>query len=641
VHSTDNIDSSSGTGPLPQGDPENDLRSRRFLQIAAFTFSLLVLKVVQGLLTHELRGPLILGAGAALIVACLWVNRKGYSAIAHILLLGSLVIMIALMSWVSEGIFDVAIMAYPCILIMAGLMLKPRHFVVLFALIAAAVGFVTFAAFTGMHEFEASGTTFDRFFDTFCILLLSGAIAWTMTNDLHQVLRHLRQEITLAQDSQKHLAFLAQHDLLTNLPNRLLGREMIEHTISQVQRRGGRVALLFVDLDNFKTVNDSIGHGGGDEFLKQVAQRLAHAVRTSDILCRHGGDEFLICLTEVGDLQSISTAASHVLASLSAPFEVRETQISTSCSIGIAVYPDDGKDYETLLRLSDIGMYQAKESGRNMFRFYDEGMNSSIVQNLHLASSLRLALTRREFVLHYQPVVDLVSGGLIGAEALIRWQHPEKGMVPPGDFIPVAERTGLIVEMGEWVIDEACRQMMAWQAAGAPEFVMAVNLSTVQFRRGNIESVIANALMRSGLNPACLELELTESILIQDPEEFIKALHRVKALGIKISIDDFGTGYSNLSYLQRFEVDKLKIDQSFVRRLGINQQDRAIVNAIIQMAKSLNLTTTAEGIEDEAIRRQLIELGCDQGQGYLFAKPQPAAQFETLIKPMTAALRAG
>jgi len=355
-------------------------------------------------------------------------------------------------------------------------------------------------------------------------------------------------------------------------------------------------------------------------------------VRATDIVSRQGGDEFLIGLTDIGDIAAISTAASKILARLVAPFNLRDVQVSTSCSIGIAVFPDDGDDFETLLRLSDIGMYQAKESGRNMFRFYDEAMNSNILHNLHLTSSLRLALTRHEFILHYQPVVDIVSGRMVGAEALIRWQHPEQGMVPPANFIPAAERSGLIVEIGEWVIKEACTQMRIWQDMGAPNFVLAVNLSPVQFRRGNVEAIVAEALKLSGLNPACLELEVTESTLIQNAEEFINTLAKLKALGVKISIDDFGTGYSNLSYLQRFEVDKLKIDQSFVKRLGGKVQDRAIVNAIIQMAKSLNLATTAEGIEDEATRRELIELGCDQGQGYLFAKPQSAPQFEALIQ---------
>jgi diguanylate cyclase (GGDEF)-like protein len=611
----------------PEPDPEHALRSRRFIQIACFTEIALVIRTGISIAAGDWEGAWTLSAGLTAILLCFWLNRKGMTEAANLLLLGSLTIVISFMLWIGEGIFDVAILAYPTILIMSGLLLKPRYFFAQFILILGAVTFITYTELAGYHPFQATGTAFVRLTDTALILTVTVASVWVMTHDLHQVLQQLKQEIVRAQTSQASLTFLAQHDALTNLPNRLLGRELMEQAIAQARRNGQRIALLFVDLDNFKTVNDSLGHTAGDTFLVEVAQRLSQSVRATDIVSRQGGDEFLVALTEIGDLDAINTAATNILTRLTASFSIKDLQISTSCSIGIAVFPDDGNDFETLLRLSDIGMYQAKESGRNMFRFYDEKMNSSIAQNLHLTSSLRQALANKEFVLHYQPVVELHSGRLIGVEALIRWQHPERGMVPPLDFIPAAERSGLIVDIGEWVINEACQQMTAWRAAGAPEFIIAVNISTVQFRRGNIEQVVANALALSGLNPACLELELTESTLIQNAEEFIKTLQRLKTLGIRISIDDFGTGYSNLSYLQRFDVDKLKIDQSFVRRLGNGTQDRAIVNAIIQMAKSLNLTTTAEGIEDENTRRQLIELGCDQGQGYLFAKPQAASIF--------------
>ena len=292
-----------------------------------------------------------------------------------------------------------------------------------------------------------------------------------------------------------------------------------------------------------------------------------------------------------------------------------------SCSIGIAVYPRDGTDFEELLRHADLAMYEAKASGRNTYRFFDDELNTNIQQNLHLLSNLRLAIAQHEFVLHYQPVIDLASGALIGAEALVRWNSPSLGLVAPLQFIAAAEKSGLIVDIGQWVMDEACRQMRAWHDAGATGLTIAVNLSPVQFRRGNLEELIAQALQRSGLDPTCLELEVTESTLVQDTEKFIQALQRLKALGIRISIDDFGTGYSNLSYLQRFSVDTLKIDQSFVKTLTRNPQNQTLVTAIIQMAKGLNLTTIAEGIEDEATRALLAELNCDQGQGYGFAKP--------------------
>jgi predicted signal transduction protein with EAL and GGDEF domain len=367
-------------------------------------------------------------------------------------------------------------------------------------------------------------------------------------------------------------------------------------------------------------------------FLKQVALRLQQSVRSSDMVSRHGGDEFMICLSDDPAIEDASAVATQVLTSMTQPFVLQGTPFATSASIGIALMPDDASDYETLLRNADMAMYQAKESGRNAFRFYDDTMNVKAKHNLLLVSGLRAALAKNEFVLFYQPVVDLSNGRLLGCEALIRWVHPHRGLVPPADFIPAAETSGLIVAMGEWTLKEACRQMVEWQMGGLRDFVMAVNLSPVQFRRGNIETIVQEALTLSGLDPFCLELEITESTLIQDSETFMLSLQRLKAMGVKISIDDFGTGYSNLSYLQRFAVNKLKIDQSFVQRLLNGPQDRAIVMAIIQMARSLNLVTTAEGIEDELTGQTLREMGCDQGQGYYFARPVAAEDFLQAVR---------
>jgi len=393
-----------------------------------------------------------------------------------------------------------------------------------------------------------------------------------------------------------------------------------------------KVALLFVDLDNFKDINDSLGHSAGDAFLKEVSLRLLTAVRLSDIVCRQGGDEFLIGLPDMVNSEDISQVASNILKQMQAPFSLRETEILASCSVGIAMYPKDGQKFEDLLRHADLAMYQAKEAGRNTFRFFDEDTHFRITENLHLISSMRAAIAQQEFVLHYQPIVNLATGSLVGAEALVRWQNPKLGLVAPNMFIPTAEKSGLIVELGQWVIEEACQQMQKWHKVGSHPLTIAINLSPVQFRRGDIEGVIERALHRTGLDPAFLELEVTESTLVQDTEKFIAVLQRIKAMGIRISIDDFGTGYSNLSYLQRFSVDKLKIDQSFVKRLPNGPQDAAIVNAIIQMARSLQLTTNAEGVEDETTRQRLLAMGCDLAQGYLFARPLTAEQFANYMQ---------
>jgi EAL domain-containing protein (putative c-di-GMP-specific phosphodiesterase class I) len=302
-------------------------------------------------------------------------------------------------------------------------------------------------------------------------------------------------------------------------------------------------------------------------------------------------------------------------------------ELTTSASIGVALYPDDGRDFETLLKKADTAMYRAKDAGRNHYRFFDEQMNVEAVEHLHLKSGLRRALAQGEFELHFQPQFELASGRVIGVEALLRWRHPEDGLIPPSRFIPVAEDTGLIVPIGDWVIHEACRQAMAWRAAGLPPLIMAVNLSAVQFRRGEVQQTIAQALQATGFDPHLLELELTESVLIGDTETVLTSVRRLKQLGVKLSVDDFGTGYSSLSYLKRFDVDKLKIDQSFIRDLASDPDDAAIVRAIVQMAGSLNLRTIAEGVEDAATLALLREFSCDEAQGYHFARPMAAQSF--------------
>ncbi len=438
-------------------------------------------------------------------------------------------------------------------------------------------------------------------------------------------------DITERKSAEAHIEFLAYHDVLTKLPNRQLAKDHFVMAGSFADRANSKLAVIFIDLDNFKTINDTLGHPIGDALLKAVAARLCKCLRDTDTLSRQGGDEFLILLTGVHDPESITVAVEKLLKGLTAPFEIENHQLSTSISIGIAVYPDDCKDFDTLLKKADTAMYQAKGAGRNTYRFYTEQMNIDAIESLRMRNSLRQALDSTEFILHYQPQIDLTSGAVIGAEALIRWNHPELGLVPPARFIPVAEESGLIVQIGDWVLLEACRQAVAWRNAGLPEMVIAVNISAVQFRHHNLENSVIQALADSGLNPACLELELTESILIHDIEMVLASVQRLKALGVKLSIDDFGTGYSSLSYLKRFNVDKLKIDQSFVRDMATDPNDAAIVRAIIRMAHSLNLKTIAEGVENERALSILQLQNCDEAQGYHFARPVPPNEFVQFV----------
>lgn len=439
------------------------------------------------------------------------------------------------------------------------------------------------------------------------------------------------RDITERKAAEQKIEFLAYHDALTELPNRLLVRDRVRQAIAGAEREKNKVALLFLDLDNFKTVNDSLGHTTGDVLLKAVARRLKDCVRASDTLSRQGGDEFLIVMPGVESPEAAAPVLDKIRDHIQHPFEIEGNELTTSVSIGVALYPDNGRDFDTLLKKADTAMYRAKEQGRNAYRFFDAQMNVNAVEHLNFRNGLRRALERDEFILHYQPQIELANGALIGAEALLRWQHPDLGLVPPGRFIPVAEDSGLIVTIGEWVLREACRQAASWPECGGAAVSVAVNLSAVQFKRGNLEKAVLDALEASGLDPARLELELTESILIQDTEEVLATVRQLKALGVKLSIDDFGTGYSSLSYLKRFDVDKLKIDQSFVRDMATDPEDEVIVRTIIQMAQSLDLRTIAEGVENERMLDNLKSFLCDEAQGFHIARPMPASDFVRFI----------
>ncbi len=622
---------------MPEFQPSNyqaehQLYGKRLRQIAAVTALVLVLGMLIAAPNANWVNIGVPSATLGVVGLSLWLHQRGATQAGCLLLLMTQTACVTLILWNGQGVYGAAMYGYPAILVFAAMLAAPRHLFTLLGVMLLCITAMVMASMLGWRNFTIVPPSLTRLLVLLIVLSACGFAVWLLASDLRNALERLRAEVELVHQSKATLAYLAQHDALTQLPNRLLGREYMEKAMAHARRVNGQVALMFIDLDNFKNINDSLGHSAGDEFLQQVAQRLVSSVRETDTVSRHGGDEFLVMLPDVTSANRAGTVVSHLLEKLSQPYTVRDTRVESSCSIGIAVFPQDGEDFEQLLKGADTAMYHAKEAGRNTFRYYDEAMNRSMVEELNITSGLRQALVRSEFELHYQPVLDLASGRLVGAEALIRWRHPEQGLVPPMKFIPIAERSGLIVDVGEWVLQEACRQMTAWQSAGVPEFVLAVNLSMVQFRRGNIEAVVAAALKAHGLRPGCLELELTESELIQDSEKFIETLQALKALGVRLSIDDFGTGYSNLSYLQRFDVDKLKIDQSFVRRLNASEHDRAIVQAIIQMAHSLGLATTAEGIEDEPTHAKLRALGCDQGQGYLFARPQPAAQFEAFLR---------
>jgi diguanylate cyclase (GGDEF)-like protein/PAS domain S-box-containing protein len=448
-------------------------------------------------------------------------------------------------------------------------------------------------------------------------------------------------DVTERKAAEDQVKFIAFHDALTGLPNRLLVQDRLQQSMAGADRSKAKIALLVLDLDNFKTINDTLGHSIGDGVLREVARRLGECVRDTDTVCRQGGDEFVILLPSLPDAEATAPILVKLMERLIDPCRVEGHELTTSVSIGVAVYPDDGQDLETLMKKADLAMYRAKDAGRNTYRFFDQQMNIDAIEQLSMRNGLRRALERGEFVLHYQPQIDLAGNTVIGVEALIRWNHPDLGMIPPARFIPGAEDSGLIIPISEWVLREACRQAAAWVKSGLPPILVAVNLSAVQFKRSDVEQSVISALEESGIDPSLLELELTESILITDTETVLDMVKRLKQLGVKLSIDDFGTGYSSLSYLKRFQVNKLKIDQSFVRDLATDQEDAAIVGAIIQMAHSLGLIVIAEGVETELILGQLRSFGCDEAQGYYFARPMPAEEVAAFRLRMNSAAKDG
>jgi len=441
----------------------------------------------------------------------------------------------------------------------------------------------------------------------------------------------VKEDISDRKDYEAQLEYLSTHDELTGLANRALLSDRLEQSIHYAQRSERQVAVLLLDLDRFKFINDSLGHDFGDRLLCEVARRLAESVREADTVARLGGDEFVLLLTEMAGTKDAGLVANKILRQLAEPYRLDGREINLTASLGISLYPRDGLDVATLIRNADTAMYQSKRDG-STFSYYATEMNQKVMATLELESGLRNALERQEFCLHYQPQVDLADGRVIGCEALLRWLHPQKGMIPPGDFIPLAEETGLISPIGAWVLHEACRQAVAWRKAGLPELRMAVNLSARQFRKGDLPQQVRKTLYQTGLAADRLELELTESMVMDDPVGAKQTMHSLKDLGVSLSLDDFGTGYSSLNYLRRFPVDSLKIDRSFIRDVAIDPSEASVVTSIVAIAHNLRIAAVAEGVETREQLDFLIGCNCDSYQGFFFSRPIPADDFTSLLR---------
>jgi len=466
-----------------------------------------------------------------------------------------------------------------------------------------------------------------------------GPVRWDRRDELGQLGEHLNEvhkqidELFGQLESQKtELEKIALHDTLTGLPNRALFRELTQAAVAAAARDGGRLALLFIDVDRFKAVNDTLGHAAGDALLVTLAGRLRGAVRAADVVCRHSGDEFIVLLHDGSQWDEVAATADRLLSEMEQPLVIDGREVAVSASIGVALYPDDATDPETLVRHADTAMYAAKNLGRARVSFFRAEFNTQLQATVQLERELRQALAENEFVLHYQPQVDAGSGELLGCEALIRWQHPQRGLVPPLQFIGAAEHCGLISEVGAWTIRTACAQIARWKAAGLAFGCLAVNVSALEFRNHRLIDTLTRAMADFSVQPQELEIELTESVLMTDTQTTQRIVERLHGLGLPLAVDDFGTGYSSLAYLKHLRPSKIKIDRSFITDLPGDEDDRVLVQAIVQLARALGIRVVAEGVETPAQRDFLHRIGCGTLQGYLISRPQPSEGFERFVR---------
>ncbi len=442
----------------------------------------------------------------------------------------------------------------------------------------------------------------------------------------------LFEDITERKKSEAQIQKLAYYDTLTGLPNRTLLFDRLDQALAGATRGNGRLALLFIDLDGFKVINDNLGHAQGDQLLTTVAQRLRECVRRSDTLARLGGDEFMVLISYAGEERNAAHLAQQLLDEISPSCDIGGRDVYTSASIGISIFPDDGQDVETLMRCADMAMYAAKEAGRNGYHFHSQEMNRKAHERMELEMNLRKAVERSEFFLEFQPIINASGNCLVGAEALVRWQHPVQGRIMPGTFITVAENSGLVISLGEWVLRKSCEKLLEWRDAGLPPIKLSVNVSGRQLEQRDFTNVVQGILRETGVDPRSLQLELTETSLMKDADATANALYKLKELNLRIVVDDFGTGYSSLSYLKNFPIDHIKIDRSFVMDICDNPDDRSIVEAIVAMANKLNLNVVAEGVETPEQRDFLLNLGCHEMQGFLFHRPLPEEKFIALLR---------
>ncbi len=608
-------------------------RVRQIAWVVIVVFSLLV---VVNIFRERWVSVAFDGIVVAMLALALWQNGRGQSLRAVHLMVASLALGLMALMFAGQGLYDEAPMAYPTLIVLAAMLGARKLTRALVLLLLASLAVVFALDQTGILPSIQDSPPWVRMAELALILLVTWMLVQMISDDLRQAIAQLEGEKQALQQSQREIERLVQSDALTGLPNRLLARDRLEQMLVQGVEGRRIVAVIFLDIDNFKTVNDSLGHAAGDALLLQVAVKLRAALRESDTVARISGDEFVILLPNLKTESAVATVIGKINRIFREEFPIEGMPVLVTVSMGIAVSPRDGEDVDALLKNADLAMYKAKALGRNTFCFFDAGMNESVAEQLRIAAGLRTALANGELRVYYQPQLDLVGERIAGAEALLRWRHPEQGLIPPAVFIPIAERSGLIHEIGDWVLQQACRDARQWRMAGLGELTVAVNVSPLQLRRNDFDVVVAGALAAAGLTGDALELELTESSLVADTRDLADLLQRMSRRGVRIAIDDFGTGYSNLGYLRRLAVHRLKIDRSFVDGICNDPNDEALVRAIIEMAQCLGLTVVAEGIEDEATLQRLRDLNCQTGQGYLWSQAVPNEAFIELARAKAA-----
>ena len=605
---------------------------KRLVQILRITQIALLLVSIMTISAGRYSDSITMMATGIFLFSVDWAIYKKHPVTATAIFLCSLTLMLSYLAWTGSGIRDSALLGYCGVLIFAAMLGNKRLLVVLLCIMVLMLMSIAYVNDYGIHQNTIEPINLITGSITVVILIVIGIAVWMLAHDYRSALDELARENERVKNAKTHIEHMAMHDPLTGLCNRMMAQRNFDNLFRDARARQNLLGIIFIDLDNLKPINDSLGHQAGDQILKEVALRLLSYTKDADRVCRYGGDEFIVFMPHIQTAEQVSQASLEILQLVSENYLYRNIEIFCTCSIGIALAPQDGDDLDTLIKKADIAMYHSKDSGRNSFRFFNPAISRNMLEHISLISGMRKALQENQFSLHYQPKINLQTNEICGLEALLRWHHPEQGYISPATFIPLAESSGLIIQLGEWVIIEACEQAKRWYDQGLLEFAVAVNISSIQFKRGNIDTIVLGSLAASGLPPQYLELELTESLLIEDSERLSTTLSALRAEGVHLSIDDFGTGYSNLGYLKKFEVEALKIDQSFVRKMDDQTGDAAIVRAIIQMSASLGLKTIAEGVEDASTAALLRSLGCTQAQGYYWARPMPADEVPGFIE---------